>query len=318
MVRGRIMHKKILVTGGAGFIGSNIARRCIFEGHDVIIVDNLSTGKAENIPEAVTFIEMDISKEKEYEKLAGMEFDAILHLAAQSSGEISDEKPQMDLIVNSLGTLLLLKWAKEKNIKRFIYASSMAVYGTPKTIPVPETENCQPLSFYGISKLTGEHYVQHFSNDGLETTIFRMFSVYGPGQNMENLKQGMVSIFMAYLLKKEAVIVKGSKDRFRDFIYIDDVVDAWLSTLDDLKSFGKIYNLGTGMKTRVEELICKEIKAFGLDSNYPVDYEGTTPSDQFGLYANISKIKNDMGWNPKFTLNRGLNIMSEWVKNDAK
>lgn len=312
------MHKKILVTGGAGFIGSNIARRCILDGHDVVIVDNLSTGKAENIPDACTFIEMDISQEKDYEKLVEMEFDAILHLAAQSSGEISDEKPQMDLLVNSLGTLLLLKWAKKKNIKRFIYASSMAVYGTPKTIPVPETENCQPLSFYGISKLTGEHYVQHFSNDGLETTIFRMFSVYGPGQNMENLKQGMVSIFMAYLLKKETVIVKGSKDRFRDFIYIDDVVDAWLSALNDSKSFGKIYNLGTGMKTRVEELICEEIEAFGLDSNYPVDYKGTTPSDQFGLYSNISKIKNDIGWNPKFTLNRGLNIMIKWVKNDAK
>ena len=115
------MHKKILVTGGAGFIGSNIARRCILDGHDVVIVDNLSTGKAENIPEAVTFIEMDISQEKDYEKLVEMEFDAILHLAAQSSGEISDEKPQMDLLVNSLGTLLLLKWAKKIATTRTLF-----------------------------------------------------------------------------------------------------------------------------------------------------------------------------------------------------
>jgi UDP-glucose 4-epimerase len=312
------MHKKILITGGAGFIGSHIARRCILEGHEVAVIDNLSTGKPANIPDAVRFIEMDISKEEDYEKLAELEFDAVLHLAAQSSGEISDEKPQLDLFVNALGTLLLLKWAKGRGIKRFLYASSMAVYGNPERVPVIETENCHPLSNYGITKLTGENYVQHFFNNGMNTTIFRMFSVYGPGQNMENLKQGMVSIFMAYLLKNEKIIVKGSKDRFRDFIYIDDVVYAWLSVLDNPESFGKIYNLGTGIKTRVEELIAKEISAFGLDPNYPVVYEGTTPADQFGLYADISRIKCDLGWSPKFDLDRGLRIMSAWVKNDVK
>lgn len=311
------MHKKILITGGAGFIGSHVARRCILEGHEVVVVDNLSTGKPANIPETVRFIEMDISREDDYEKLAELEFDTVLHLAAQSSGEISDEKPQMDLLVNALGTFLLLKWAKGRGIKRFIYASSMAVYGNPETIPVSEIENCHPLSNYGITKLTGENYVQHFFYEGMNTTIFRMFSVYGPGQNMENLKQGMVSIFMAYLLRTEKVIVKGSKDRFRDFIYIDDVVDAWLNALDNPRSFGKIYNLGTGIKTRVEELIVKEISAFGLDPDYPVVYEGTTPGDQFGLYANISRIQNELGWNPKFDLDKGLRIMSAWVKNNV-
>jgi len=117
-----------------------------------------------------------------------------------------------------------------------------------------------------------------------------MFSVYGPGQNMENLKQGMVSIYMAYLLKGEPIVVKGRMDRFRDFIYIDDVVEAWMKTLDNPESFGKIYNLGTGRKTYVYELIREEIKAFELDPNsYPIVYEKPTSGDQFGLYADISK-----------------------------
>lgn len=309
------MNKKLLITGGAGFIGSNLAKRCILEGHDVVIVDNLSTGKLENIPAGAQFVEMDISKAEDYEKLPDMEFDAILHLAAQSSGEISNEKSELDLSVNALGTLLMLKWAMSKRIKRFLYASSMAVYGNVQTVPVPETEMCQPLSFYGITKLAGENYVQHFSNEGLNTTCFRMFSVYGPGQDMDNLKQGMVSIYMAYLLKNEPIVVKGSKERFRDFIFIDDVVEAWLKALDESRTFGKIYNLGTGKKTYVYDIIREEIKVLGLKGMYEILYEGSTPSDQFGLYADISKIKSDLSWSPKFNLEMGLQIMAEWAKN---
>jgi UDP-glucose 4-epimerase len=313
------MKKNILITGGAGFIGANLAKRCISEGYEVLIVDNLSTGMLENIPEGAQFVNMDIAQGVEYEILPNIDFDVIFHLAAQSSGEISNEKPELDLVANTLGTLLLLKWCMKKNIKRFIYASSMAVYGDTTNVPVPENEPCKPLSFYGITKLAGEHYVQHFYREELQTTCFRMFSVYGPGQNMENLKQGMVSIFMAYLLKGEPILVKGSKDRFRDFIYIDDVVEAWMQALDNPNSSGKIYNLGTRKKTHVYELIREEIKALGLDpDSYPVKYEGTTPSDQFGLYADISKIKADIGWNPEVSLADGLQIMIKWAKNKYK
>lgn len=307
------MNKTILITGGAGFIGSNIAKRCILEGHHVVIADNLFTGKIENIPEGAKLVEMDISCEEDYEKLPDCDFDAILHLAAQSSGEISDEKPELDLLVNAKGTLLMLKWAMKRKIRRFLYASSMAVYGNVIKVPVQETEMCNPLSCYGITKLTGEHYVRHFSNEGLQTTCFRMFSVYGPGQDMGNLKQGMASIFMAYILKGETIHVKGSKDRFRDFVYIDDVVNAWLKALDEPRSFGKVYNLGSGKKTPVYELINEEIKACGLVS-YPIKYEGTTPSDQYGLYADISNLKNDLSWTPGFTLSEGIKNMTEWAK----
>jgi UDP-glucose 4-epimerase len=308
------MKRRFLVTGGAGFIGAHIARKLLEQGNEVLVIDNISTGYMDNIPKGAEFVNLDIGDYQSFAKIPKKKFDAVFHLAAQSSGEISNEKPDLDITTNAIGTHNLLRWCVENKVKRFLYASSMAVYGNPKKLPVLEAENCEPLSFYGISKLTAEHYVKHYALEGLNTTIFRMFSVYGPGQNMENLKQGMASIFMAYLLKGQEIHVKGSKDRFRDFIYIDDVVDAWLSALDNKETFGKTYNLATGTKTRIHELVQAEIEAFGLKKDYPVRYEGSTPSDQFGLYADISNIQKDLHWAPRFKLDDGLKLMTEWAK----
>lgn len=174
---------------------------------------------------------------------------------------------------------------------------------------------CHPLSFYGISKFSSEQYIHHFSNKGLNTTVFRMFSVYGPGQNMGNLKQGMVSIFMAYLIKNEEIWVKGSKDRYRDFTYIDDVVDAWVSAMDNPATYGQTYNLATGKKTFVYQLINEEMKSFNLNPDtYPVKYEGSTPADQFGLFADITKIRSDLNWSPKTDLKTGLAHTVDWIR----
>jgi UDP-glucose 4-epimerase len=258
---------------------------------------------------------MDISSEEEYQKLAPFSFDAVLHLAAQSSGEISNEAPVQDLKVNTLGTVLLLNMCRQNNIPRFMYASSMAVYGNVSCNPVPESVPCHPLSFYGITKCTSEHYVNHFSEEGLNTTCFRMFSVYGPGQNLENMKQGMVSIFLAYLMNNEEIWVKGSGDRFRDFIYIDDVVDAWMLALDSPSTYGKTYNLATGVKTTVRDLVESEIREFGYNvTTYPVKFSGSTPFDQHGLYADITQFSSDTGWKPKTPLADGLGRMVKWVK----
>jgi UDP-glucose 4-epimerase len=308
------MTRRILITGGAGFIGSHLAHRCLDLGDEVVIVDNLSTGHARNIPEGAEFVEMDISREQEYRKVHSFDFDAVFHLAAQSSGEISSENPALDLKVNTLGTLFLLRTCQRKGVKRFLYSSSMAVYGNPEQPRVDETVPCRPLSFYGISKFAAEQYILHFVPDGIEPTIFRLFSVYGPGQNLANLKQGMVSIYMAYLLKGEPIRVKGSGDRFRDFLYIDDMIDAWLGSLEMPVTKGKIYNLGSGKRTTVSRLLAEEIQAFGHDpATYPVRYESPTPSDQFGLTADISRITTDTGWHPQIDLKEGLRRMVTWA-----
>ncbi|MDD1659597.1 MAG: NAD-dependent epimerase/dehydratase family protein [Methanomicrobiales archaeon] len=308
------MAERILITGGAGFIGSHLAHRCLTLGHEVVVVDNLSTGASENLPAGAEFVELDISREEDYRKIHPFDFDAVFHLAAQSSGEISSENPALDLTVNTLGTLLLLRRCQKAGVKRFLYSSSMAVYGNPERQHVDETDECRPLSFYGISKLAAEHYILHYIPDGLEPTIFRLFSVYGPGQNLANLKQGMVSIYMAYLMKGEPVRVKGSGDRFRDFIYIDDVLDAWMGALDTPATRGRIYNLGTGKRTTVSQLLEEEIRAFGHDpATYPVIREGPTPSDQFGLSADISRITAETGWHPQVDLKEGLRRMVTWA-----
>lgn len=310
------MKMKIIVTGGAGFIGSHIARRLVQTGYDVVVVDNLVTGYKENVPEGAAFLKGDVSEKQTLDSLPA-DADCVLHLAAQSSGEVSAENPDLDLKANTLSTLYLLQWCKEHKVPRFVYASSMAVYGNVEKNPVAEDYPCQPLSFYGISKLSSEHYIRHYASEGLDTTCFRMFSVYGPGQNMTNMKQGMVSIFLAYLMKGEQVWVKGSPDRFRDFVYIDDVVDAWCSCLDNKQTFGRVYNLATGKKTTVRDLVTREIQQYGMDpATYPVKFEGSTPADQFGLYADISRIRADLGWQPSVPLDLGLKRMIAWVKKE--
>lgn len=307
--------KKYLITGGAGFIGSHIARQLIHGGNDVWIADNLSTGSKDNIPKEAHFLKMDLSQKTSYKRLPNEQFDAILHLAAQSSGPISYYKPVYDLKANALATLLLLRWCYEKGMKRFLFASSMGVYGNPEKLPVEENDRCHPTSFYGITKLASEQYVQFYQHHGLDTTSFRMFNVYGPKQNMKNLMQGMVSIYMAYILNGMPILVKGSKDRFRDLIYVGDVVDVWIKALHNEKSFGKVYNVARGTKTYVWELIREELLAFGYDpSNYPVKYVEPTKGDQFGIYADISLVSNDLNWQPNVSLKSGLSEMVTWAK----
>jgi len=312
------LKKTILITGGGGFIGSHLAAKCLSEGYHVTVVDNFSTGNISNIPRDAEIIKGDISEPDTLEKFPKDGFDVVLHVAAQSSGEVSQEYPEIDLEVNTLGTLRLLKWCKAKNVRHFLYASSMAVYGEPESFPINEDSACRPLSFYGISKRSSEHYIQHFFNDGLNTTVFRMFSVYGPGQNMTNLKQGMVSIFLAYLANNEEIHVKGSRDRFRDYTYIDDIVSGWMCAIDNPIAFGKVYNLATGIKTYVHELVDMEIHLYGKDPNtYPVKYSGSTPHDQFGLYADVTRIMKDLNWKPQYSLEDGLKKMITWIKNNS-
>ena len=306
--------KKALVTGGAGFIGSHLARRLLAEGWEVAIVDNLSTGSKDNIPPGARFVLLDLSKDGFEKQLPGGPVDAVFHLAAQSSGEISFDDPAYDLKTNCLSTVLLLDWCLKNGTKRFMYTSSMSIYGDQERQPVDEAAMPKPKSFYGIGKLASEAYAGIYAGMGLNTTSLRLFNVYGPGQNMRNLRQGMVSIYMAYILKNEPVTVKGSPDRYRDLVYIDDVVMAYMKCLDNKKTFGKSYNVGSGRKTTVRELVHAELAAFGYDpAAYPVEYGGSTPGDTFGIVADSGALKHDTGWEPAMELPEGLKRMRDWA-----
>lgn len=305
----------ILITGGAGFIGSHLSRWCIDRGYKVIVVDNCSTGDVKNIHPDAIFFRSDITDPDLYEKLSEFSIQSVFHLAAQSSGEVSHNNPVEDIRINTLGTVQILEFCKKNRIERFLYASSMAIYGNPEYNPVNESNYPNPESFYGLSKLCSEQYIQHYYYSGIKTTIFRMFSVYGPGQNLLNLKQGMVSIFLAYLLNNEPLLIKGSLERFRDFIYIDDICSAWIEALDNEASYGKTYNLGTGIKTRVDELVSSLFSVMDLDPNtYTVKICGNTPDDQFGLFADIDCISKDLKWKPVNTLSMGLEKMVKWAQ----
>ncbi|MCK5214111.1 MAG: NAD-dependent epimerase/dehydratase family protein [Candidatus Omnitrophica bacterium] len=306
------MKKTYLVTGAAGFIGGVLARKLVDQGHTVWTIDNLSTGFKENVPDGVHLIQGGCQEPESIAQLEGKAFDAILHFAGQSSGEISFDDPVYDLRTNTESTLRLIKYGLENGCPRFIYSSSMSVYGDVPNEPIAEDWTPQPLSFYGIGKLASEHYLRIYQSKGLQATSLRLFNVYGEGQNMSNLRQGMVSIFLAQLLKEDKIIVKGSNNRFRDFIEVNDVVDITIKMIDEPRSYGKIYNVGTGKRNTVADLLNIMVRESGLDKE--IVYAGVTLGDQKGIYADISLIQKEFDFKPQFSLDQGLKNMIEWAK----
>lgn len=277
-----------------------------------MVVDNLVTGARENVPPGAEFIEASVSDPDAYGRLPSEGVEAVFHLGAQSSGEVSHQDPLRDFEFNAMGTMMLLQWCGRKGIERFLHASSMAVYG-PSEAPLREEQSLRPHSYYAASKQAAEAYVNLYGNLGGRTTILRMFNVYGPGQNLSNLQQGMISIYMAYLLRGEPILVKGTFDRYRDQVFVEDVVDVWLSSLEEPLSYGKTYNVGTGRKATVREVVDGLIRAFGYE-DYPVVRAEGTPGDIKGSVADISAVRRDLGWEPKVELEEGLRRMAAWAR----
>lgn len=304
---------KYLVTGGAGFIASVLIKKLVKQGHDCVTIDNLTTGLKENIHPKCEFIEgdlFDVNIIKELEQ-NHRNFDAIFHIAGQSSGEISFDDPVYDLQSNTQSTLLLLDYAKRNNIKKFIFASTMSTYGDQENIQVNEDLKLNPKSFYAVGKIASENYLNIYSKFGICCTSLRFFNVYGPGQDLGNLRQGMVSIYLAQAISKEHhILVKGSKDRFRDFIYVEDVVDATIKSLD-LESGYDVFNVSTNKPTTVDDVI-KTLKE-NLPFEVTTEFASGTPGDQFGIYGDNSKIKSILGWQPKVDFENGLKNMIDWA-----
>lgn len=301
-----------LVTGAAGFIGSKVAERLVGLGHQVVTIDNLSTGYLSSIPKGVEFIEGNLQDNAVIEKLDTYTFDAIYHIAGQSSGEISFDDPVYDLQTNTQSTLLLLKYCLSIKCRKFIYASTMSVYGDQEIMPVSENAITVPKSLYGVGKLASEHYLRIFAQFGIATCALRLFNVYGPGQNLANLRQGMVSIFLAQAIKDGAIQIKGSAERFRDFIYIDDVVNAFIET-EELMQIGEYvcYNVCSGIKTTVGELVDAIKNLF--QQPISATYYGSTVGDQFGIVGNNDAIKSKLNWAPHVSLTQGLLNMFTWA-----
>ena len=303
---------KVLLTGGAGFIGSHLAAGLLRRGHDVVVLDDLSNGRRENVPAGCTFIEADAGAPTTLSLLPPV--DSVVHFAAQSSGPISADVPYKDLQSNAASTLLLSRWCLQHGIRRFVYASSMAIYGNPPSLPVSEDAPQIPLSYYGVSKLASEHLLRVAAQEGLRPTSLRFFSVYGAGQNLDNVKQGIVSIYLAYLLRDDHVPVTGSLDRFRDLVHVDDVVRLVADVLEREFTPEAAYNVGGGRPTTVRQLLQALIAAADLPRDFPVRELPGSPSDQFGLYADISRARRDFGWTPAVDLADGLKGMARWAK----
>ena len=299
---------KILITGVAGFIGSKVAESFIKKGHEVTGVDDLSQGNINNIPKTISFINYDLSDPKILNKLP-KNCDYILHLAGQSSSEISFDNPVDDLKKNSISTLNLIKYGISKKVKKFLFASSMSIYGNVPDRPISERFTPSPISCYGLSKLTSESYLEIFKNK-LPYINLRMFNVYGPGQDLNNLRQGMVSIFLAQAITKGKVHVKGSLNRFRDFIYIDDVVDSWYTlTFNGIKNMS--INVGTGNKTSVKTLL-DTIKKHIPNMEY--FSKGSTPGDQKGIFADNTLLIKNTDKNNFISINDGIRLFYTSIK----
>lgn len=305
------MKKKYLVTGAAGFIGAAVAKRLIDNECEVVTIDNLSTGYREHIPSDVGFIEGSTFDSEVIKQLEGVKFDAIIHIAGQSSGEISFENPVYDLQTNCQSTLMLLDYAKRSGCNKFIYASTMSVYGDKENPKCSEEDTLKPKSFYAVGKIASEHYMRIFSEQfGMTCTALRLFNTYGIGQNLYNLKQGMASIYLAMAIKDHEILVRGRKDRFRDFVYIDDVVDAFVKAIDREDGY-ECMNVCTNKATTVEQVVCEITKK--LPYAVSVEYKSGTPGDQFGIYGNNEKAFKVLNWKPETEFESGIEKMVTWA-----
>ena len=308
----------ILITGGYGFLGSEIAYFLKKKKFNIIILDKKKNNKKKLLLNGIKFLKADITSKASLSKLKINKGFVVLHFAGQPSAAQSFKNPKDDLDKNILGTLNLIEWCKKKEVEKIIYASTFNVYEENYNKPIlSESDSCKSKSLYAISKFAAENYIRVYSEHlGLKWNIMRMFNVYGPGQDSKNNFLGMISIFLNMAKKQPVINVKGSLKRFRDFIYISDVIDAWYKMIVDKKNFNKIYNIGSGKKTTLKELFNKI--SIVLDKKINVSEKQGTPGDFLGCYANISKIRNDLKFKPKINLEIGLKKFNEWLDYEQK
>ena len=315
-----VRHMRILVTGGAGFIGSHLTRRLLADGHHVSVVDNESTGTRENVSAGASFTLADVTQPAVVEPVFAQGLDAVCHIAGQVSIIRSFSNPVADLRTNVEGTLNILQLCLKHNVPRLLYASSMTLYGDVRTVPTPETEPCRPDSYYGITKHAAERYVHATAERpdlgfDFRVTSLRMFSVYGPGQSFSNPYQGVLGIFLGNLLRGEPITIFGDGEQTRDFVYIDDIVDGWVRALANPAASGGIFNLGSGRSLSINDLARSVIAAFGHPpGGYEVIRAPARPGEQRTVCADVRQARSVLGWEPRTSYETGLAETVRWAR----
>ena len=294
---------KILVTGGAGFIGSNVVDAYIEAGHQVVVVDDLSTGRLSNLNPKAKFYRLDIRDPKLRDVFVEERPEVVNHHAAQIDVRRSVVDPEFDADVNVLGSIKLARFAIEFGVSKIIYISSGgAIYGEPVYLPCDEDHPVHPICPYGASKYTFELYLQLFKEtDGLDYTILRYGNVYGPRQDPLG-EAGVVAIFSGQMLDDKPVTINGTGEQVRDFVYVGDCARANVAALQ--KGSGRAYNLGVGVGTDINEIF-SELKSI-TDYKPEAIYGPAKPGETSRIYLTADRAKEELGWEPTYSLTEGL------------
>jgi len=303
--------KRILVTGGAGFIGSNIVDKYIEKGYEVDIIDNLSTGDMNNVNRNARFFKIDINDEKIEEIFKERRYDVVSHHAAQMNIRVSVEEPIFDVKINIIGTINILNCCVKNDVKYFIFASSGgAIYGEQEYYPADETHSTNPDSPYGISKLACEKFLQYFNKSfGLEYISLRYANVYGPRQNPYG-EAGVVSIFADKMIKNERAVIFGDGKQTRDFVFVEDVVRANIIALE--RRIVGCYNISTGIETDINR-IYREISNL-TENKYKPQYDSPKKGELRRSVLSYTKAERELGWKPEINLISGLEKTVEYFK----
>ena len=293
---------KILVTGGAGFIGSHVAEQFIGAGHRVVVVDDLSSGRLENLPEGIEFHELDIRSEEFSKLIVSYTPEVVAHLAAQMDVRRSVAEPLLDADINVLGTVRLLQAASAAGCSKVIFSSTGgAIYGEQDVFPAGESHDCRPMSPYGTSKLCAEHYLDLFKlSGGPGYVILRYANVYGPRQDPHG-EAGVVAIFARKMLAGQAPVINGDGEQTRDFVYVGDVARANLLALGDVSG---VFNIGTGKETSINTITSVLAGHTGF-AGQPV-YGPAKPGEQRRSVIDAALAADELGWLAEISLDKGL------------
>jgi UDP-glucose 4-epimerase len=305
---------KVLVTGGAGFIGSNLADRLVEEGHHLVVLDDLSSGKRDQVPAAANFYQMELDSRWLDRVIEREKPEAVCHLAAQISVRQSVEDPVFDARVNILASIGLIEACRTHGVSRFVFTSTGgAIYGDADEVPTPETYVAAPVSPYGTSKLCVEHYLYCFRElYGFSSAALRLSNVYGPRQDPHG-EAGVVAIFSRALLEGRPATINGDGLQTRDYVYVGDVVEAFVLALrsDAQDSF----NVGTATETNVNELYGQVARATG--SNAPALYGPPRPGEQKRSSIDPSLIRRELGWEPRVQLPEGIGLTVDYFRHEV-